>query len=60
MARAESVRAALIESGVDAGRITVEGVGDSTPLDHSDTPEAHALNRRVAITFQNLPHPPRC
>lgn len=37
----------LIGKGVDAGRISIEGKGDTAPLDTSGTPEGQALNRRV-------------
>lgn len=48
--RAESVRAFLIERGVDAGRLSAKGFGESLPKTLDDSPEAHAVNRRVELT----------
>jgi outer membrane protein OmpA-like peptidoglycan-associated protein len=47
--RAASVRAFLIEEGVDAERLTSEGFGSSKPLVSNDTAEGRALNRRVEL-----------
>ena len=43
--RASAVRAALVESGVDAARIDVTGLGESRPIEGYDG--RNALNRRV-------------
>lgn len=53
--RADSVRAAMIESGVPAGQITIEGFGAAKPRgenfrpDGTDNPEGRRLNRRAEI-----------
>ncbi|MBO2033129.1 OmpA family protein [Siccationidurans ginsengisoli] len=46
-ARAEAVRAALLKSGIAADRLTARGLGETKPLDPSNTPAAKAQNRRV-------------
>ncbi len=48
--RAESVRAALVAQGVDAGRIDVQGHGETQPSAPNDTPEGRAANRRIEFT----------
>ena len=45
--RAESVRAYLIERGIDADRLTAQGLGPDQPIADNDTDEGRALNRRV-------------
>ncbi|MFM7180871.1 MAG: OmpA family protein [Verrucomicrobiales bacterium] len=53
--RADAVRAAMIESGVPAGQITIEGFGAAKPRgenfrpDGTDNPEGRRLNRRAEI-----------
>lgn len=47
--RANAVKEALINKGVDATRMTVVGHGSSAPLKPNDTEENKALNRRVEI-----------
>lgn len=47
--RANAVKEALINKGVDATRMTVVGNGSSSPLKPNDTEENKALNRRVEI-----------
>lgn len=46
-ARAQSVRDALIELGVDEGRIDGVGYGETRPIAPNDTPEGRAENRRI-------------
>ena len=46
-ARAESVRAYLVDKGVEAGRLTAEGFGEDRPLDPADNRAAWDQNRRV-------------
>ena len=45
--RAESVKAALIMLGIDAARLTTDGLGQGKPLATNDTPQGRAENRRV-------------
>jgi len=49
--RAESVRAYLIKQGVDAGRLTAKGYGQSKPIAGNDTDEGKEKNRRVEFTI---------
>ncbi len=46
-ARAEAVMQAMVEMGIDAGRMTARGWGESKPIVPNDTPENKAMNRRV-------------
>lgn len=50
--RAESIRDALIASGVDAGRITAIGLGPERPVASNDTAEGRAKNRRVDVILE--------
>jgi outer membrane protein OmpA-like peptidoglycan-associated protein len=48
--RAEAVRRALVERhGVDADRLSTQGLGASQPKDSNDTVEGRARNRRVEL-----------
>jgi outer membrane protein OmpA-like peptidoglycan-associated protein len=49
--RAERVRAALIQRGVDASRLTAAGYGPSRPIGNNATDEGRALNRRIEISI---------
>ena len=47
--RAESVRRALIEKGIDENRLSAKGYGASKPVAPNDTEEHRALNRRTEM-----------
>lgn len=47
--RALAVMAFLADAGVDKGRMTVRGYGESEPLADNATPEGRAENRRVEL-----------
>lgn len=47
--RAEAVRDALVEKGIDKARLEFEGRGESEPIDTNDTEEGRQNNRRVVI-----------
>jgi outer membrane protein OmpA-like peptidoglycan-associated protein len=51
--RADSVRAILIQQGVDPVRIKAYGFGEMQPLASNDTSEGRQLNRRVEVTILN-------
>lgn len=48
--RAQSVRDALVELGVEAGRIQVRGYGSCCYVATNSTPAGRAANRRVVVT----------
>ena len=59
--RAESVRAALIASGVSPSCLSVRAVGNSRPVASNNTESGRELNRRVEITVSgniigNMPY----
>ena len=47
--RANAVVAALIERGVEPGRLKAGGVGQNMPVASNETEEGRALNRRIEI-----------
>jgi len=47
--RAQAVRDALVEAGINKGLITTKGFGKSDPRVKADTAQARAANRRVEI-----------
>ena len=51
--RAEAVRNALLERGVNAQRITTKGYGESYPVASNKTAEGRQLNRRVEVVVVN-------
>lgn len=51
LARAESVKAFMVNKGVDADRIGTNGYGADVPVDTNDTPEGRAKNRRTEFTI---------
>jgi len=50
--RAAAVKAYLIKKGIDAGRLTSRGFGETKPKDTNDTREGRANNRRVEFTVE--------
>jgi len=48
--RAKAVRDHVIEKGIDGGRITSKGYGETKPVATNDTEEGRALNRRTEVT----------
>jgi outer membrane protein OmpA-like peptidoglycan-associated protein len=55
--RAASVVKWLVKHGVDKNRLASKGFGRSRPLDHANTDEARALNRRVELHIQGRKPP---
>ena len=51
--RAEAVKAALVARGVDAGRLTTDGFGDTKPVSDNAVEAGRAKNRRVELVKQN-------
>ena len=49
--RAETVRQALVELGVNPDRLVVEGFGATRPIATNLTPEGRARNRRIEFTL---------
>jgi len=49
---AETVRDYFLEKGIDAGRITTTGYGDTMPIEENRTAAGRAKNRRVEIVFK--------
>lgn len=49
--RAESIRVALAESGVESDRLATEGYGANFPVASNDTAEGREKNRRVEIVI---------
>jgi succinyl-CoA synthetase beta subunit len=49
-ARAEAVMAVLVKAGIEAGRISAKGYGDTQPAADNATAEGRQKNRRVEFT----------
>ncbi len=50
--RADSVKAYLIENGIEAGRLNSVGFGELSPIDTNETAEGRANNRRVVAVLK--------
>lgn len=50
-ARAEAVRAALLEGGLPASMVVAQGFGSKNPVDTNETAEGRSRNRRVEIVL---------
>lgn len=50
--RAQAVVQALVNSGIDRGRLTARGYGESRPVASNDTPTGRAQNRRVTVVVE--------
>jgi outer membrane protein OmpA-like peptidoglycan-associated protein/uncharacterized protein YidB (DUF937 family) len=48
--RADAVRNALIQDGVDSAMLTTKGYGETKPIASNDTPEGRLQNRRTEFT----------
>ncbi|MES2356186.1 MAG: OmpA family protein [Pseudomonadota bacterium] len=51
--RASAVGEALQTMGINAGRITEHGYGETAPVASNDSPEGRQLNRRVEVIISN-------
>lgn len=51
--RAKTVMNQLVSMGIDSGRVTSKGFGESKPVAPNDTPEGKAENRRVEFVKTN-------
>ncbi len=49
--RARAVKKALLDRGVDSGRLSTSGKGEGNPLNNNATPEEKANNRRVEFVL---------
>jgi outer membrane protein OmpA-like peptidoglycan-associated protein len=52
-ARAEAVRNALVQQGIEGERITAQGFGEDYPVANNATPAGRQLNRRVEIVISD-------
>lgn len=53
-ARAEAVKAYLVQKGIAAERITTNGLGDAQPVADNETPEGRTRNRRIEFRIVDL------
>ena len=53
--RAEAVRTAIAQNGIDSSRVQVQGMGDSGPVATNASESGRQLNRRVELVFSNPP-----
>lgn len=52
--RAEAVKQAMVDRGVDGARIQTRGLGESQPVASNETSGGRQLNRRVEIVFPQI------
>ncbi len=52
-ARADSVRGAITQNGVDFSRIQTQGMGEGGPVATNESATGRQLNRRVELVFSN-------
>jgi OmpA-OmpF porin, OOP family len=50
--RAATVLRYLVDQGIARSRLTSKGYGETQPVDPRHTPEAYAVNRRVAFVIK--------
>jgi outer membrane protein OmpA-like peptidoglycan-associated protein len=50
--RANTVKNYLTSKGIDSGRITVSGKGESNPVADNGTADGRAMNRRIEFKMQ--------
>jgi outer membrane protein OmpA-like peptidoglycan-associated protein len=51
--RAQAVRVALTSRGIDSGRVTAAGMGETKPVANNATAEGRQRNRRVEVVISN-------
>lgn len=51
--RAQSVKAALVRSGTDPDRVSIQGYGEEFPVAGNQSPSGRQLNRRVEIVLSD-------
>ncbi|MFZ5971334.1 MAG: OmpA family protein [Bacteroidota bacterium] len=52
--RSQAVVDYIVSQGIDVGRLTAHGYGESKPIDSNDTEEGRANNRRVEFTVMKV------
>jgi OmpA-OmpF porin, OOP family len=56
-ARADAVRAYLVQAGIDSSRIAARGYGETAPIESNATADGRASNRRVEFRRTDAPSP---
>lgn len=54
ISRAEAVSSRIEQHGIDRSRLTVNGRGETEPIDTNDTAEGRSVNRRVEFSILGL------